>query len=76
MTNHAVVTHSENVLDQVMLWHQWLRHMSENCLKIMHDRGIFVGIKSCDLDLCEHYNFGKHKRVWYTTSSCENYDIL
>ena len=50
--------------------------MSEKCLKFLHDRYMFFGIKSCNLDLCEHCIFGKHKRVWFTTSSRRSFDLF
>ena len=63
VTNHTTTTCPGNVLDVVMLCHQWLGHMSEKGLKILHDQGMFFGIKSCNLDLCHHYIFGKQNTL-------------
>lgn len=59
-----------------MLWHQCLGHMSEKYLKILQERGMLSGIKYCNLELCEHYIFGKKKRVWFTASFGKSYDFL
>ena len=50
--------------------------MSEKGLNTLHYQGILFGIKSCDLDLCEHCIFGKQKRVQFTTRSSKNFDLL
>ena len=45
-------------------------------LKILHDQGMLSRIKSCDLDLCEHYIFGKQNRFWFTASFDKIFDLL
>ena len=74
--SYVATTNLGNALDVVILWHQWLGHMSENGLKIIHDQGMFFEFKSCGLNLCGNYIFGKKKRVWFTPSSSDSSDIL
>ena len=59
VTNHAVATTSRNAQDALMLRHRRLRHRSEKVLKILHDRGMLFGIKSCNSNLYDHCIFGK-----------------
>ena len=61
VTNHVATKKSRNVMDAVMLWDLWLGNMSEKGLKTMNDQRMLLGIKCCDLDLCEHYIFCKTK---------------
>ena len=43
--NHAAITNSRNVMDEVMLLHQQIGNMNEKGLKIMHEQGMLYGIK-------------------------------
>jgi hypothetical protein len=45
------------------LWHHRLGHMSEKGMQILHKRNLFPYLKQIDLDFCEHYVYGKQKRV-------------
>jgi hypothetical protein len=45
------------------LWHHRIRHMSDKGMQILHKRNLLPDIKQVDLDLCEHYVYGKQKRV-------------
>ena len=45
------------------LWHKRLGHMSEKGLKILLDKNLFPGLKSFELDLCEHCIYGRQRRV-------------
>jgi hypothetical protein len=45
------------------LWHHRLGHMSEKGMHILHKRNVFPDMKQIDLDFCEHFVYGKHKRV-------------
>jgi hypothetical protein len=45
------------------LWHHRLRHMSEKGMQIRHKINLFLDLKQIDLDFCEHYVYGKQKRV-------------
>jgi hypothetical protein len=39
--------------------------MSEKGMQIIHSRNLLPNLKLVDLDLCEHYVYGKHKRVGF-----------
>ena len=56
----AVVTKEGNSAD---LWHKHLGHMSEKGLKILVGKNLFPGLKSYNLDLCEHCIYGRQRRV-------------
>ena len=45
------------------LWHHRIRHMSEKGMNILHSRYLFPGLNIIDLDFCENFVYGKHKRV-------------
>jgi hypothetical protein len=45
------------------LWKHRLGHMSEKGKQILHKRNLFLDIKQVYLDFCEHFVYGKHKRV-------------
>ena len=41
------------------LWHKWLGHMSERGLKILVGKNLLPGLKSHELNFCEHCIYGK-----------------
>jgi hypothetical protein len=45
------------------LWHHSLGHMSEKGMQILHKIILFLNIKQIYLNFCEHFVYGKHKRV-------------
>ena len=45
------------------LWHHRLGNMSEKGMNILQSRKLLRGLKQIDLEFCEHYVYGKHKRV-------------
>ena len=45
------------------LWHKHLGHMSEKGLKILVGKNILPGLRSYELDLCEHCIYGRQRRV-------------
>jgi hypothetical protein len=45
------------------LWNHSIGHMNENGMNILQKRNLFRDIKQIDLDFCEHYVYGKQKRV-------------
>lgn len=47
----------------VDLWHRHLGHMSEKGLKILMGKDLLPGLKSYNLDLCEHCIYGRQRRV-------------
>nr|GEY87648.1 retrovirus-related Pol polyprotein from transposon TNT 1-94 [Tanacetum cinerariifolium] len=56
----AGVATSKASLDDSKLWHYHMGHMGEKCMKNLANKG-FIKV-SCNLEFCEHYVFGKHKR--------------
>jgi hypothetical protein len=44
------------------LWNHRLGHMSEKGMQILHKRNLLADLKQIDLDLCEHFVYGKYKR--------------
>jgi len=49
--------------EDITLWHHRLGNLSEKGMLILHSRNLFPGLKHVDLDFCENYVYGKHKRV-------------
>jgi hypothetical protein len=45
------------------LWHAWLGYMSEDGIEKLIKRKLLHGCNMSMLVFCEHYIFGKHKRV-------------
>ena len=45
------------------MWNHSLGHMIEKGMKILHKRNLLADLKQIDLDFCEHYVYGKQKRV-------------
>ena len=45
------------------MWHKRLGHMSEKGLKILVDKNLLSGLKSYNLDLCEHCIYGRQRSV-------------
>jgi hypothetical protein len=50
--------------------------MSELGLAVLSKRGLLDGYSISKLDFCEHYMFGKHKRVKFSTSTHISNGIL
>jgi hypothetical protein len=74
ISSAAAVT-SKNYNDS-KLWHMRLGHMSQLGLAELRKRGLLKGYTNNELELCEHYVFGKHKRVKFNTSIHTTEDIL
>jgi transposase InsO family protein len=66
VSSAAVVT-SDNCSDS-KLWHMRLGHMSQLGLVELSKRGPLKGYNSNGMEFCEHYVFGKHKRVKFNTA--------
>ena len=45
------------------LWHKRFGHMSEKGLKILVGKNLLPSLRSYELDLCEHYIYGRKSRV-------------
>ncbi|KAG8488527.1 hypothetical protein CXB51_016411 [Gossypium anomalum] len=59
----AIASSSFSDDDITKLWHMRLGHMSENGMAKLSKRGLLNGQGICKLKFCEHYIFGKQKRV-------------
>ena len=48
-----------------MLWHQWLRHIGEKDLQMLHGNGMVEGMSnfSLDFNFCEHCEYEKYNLV-------------
>ncbi|KAG8498899.1 hypothetical protein CXB51_005256 [Gossypium anomalum] len=67
VTGDVVVASSSLSDDDITkLWHMRLGHMSENGMTELSKRGLLDGQGICKLNFCEHYVFGKQKRVRFT----------
>jgi hypothetical protein len=49
------------------LWHHRLGHMSEKGMQILHKINLLPDLKQIDLDFCEHFVYGKQKRVRFSS---------
>jgi hypothetical protein len=45
------------------MWNHRLGHMSEKGMQLLHKINLLQDLKQIDLDFCEHYVYGKQKRV-------------
>jgi hypothetical protein len=54
------------------LWNHRLGHMSEKVMQILHKINLLLDLKQIDLDFCEHYVYGKHKRFIFLRVKKEN----
>ena len=62
----AIASSSLSDDDMTKLWHMHLGHMSESGLIELSKRGLLDGQGISKLKFCEHYIFGKQKRVRFT----------
>ncbi|KAG8481643.1 hypothetical protein CXB51_026501 [Gossypium anomalum] len=62
----AVASSSLSDDDTTKLWYMCLGHMSENGMVELSKIGLLDGQRICKLNFCEHYVFGKQKRVRFT----------
>lgn len=60
ISNVVVVAKEGNSVD---LWHKRLGHMSERGLKILVGKNLILGLKSHQLNFCEHCIYGKQQKV-------------
>ena len=45
--------------DSTKLWHSRLGHVSLNSLQVLATQGLLEGVKTCNLESCEHCVLGK-----------------
>ena len=55
--------------DSTVLWHMRLGHMGEHGMMKLHKRNLLKGIKTCKLDFCKYYVFGKQNKVQFKTTT-------
>ena len=58
------------------LWHRRLRHAGGKSLKTLSDQGLLKGVKTCNLEFCEHCIKGKQTRVKFGTTIHNTKGIL
>ncbi|KAH0711895.1 hypothetical protein KY289_007854 [Solanum tuberosum] len=58
------------------LWHMHLGHPGGKSLKTFSDEGLLKGVKTCNLEFCEHCVKGKQTRVKFRTTIHNTKDIL
>ena len=58
------------------LWHMHLGHAGEKSLKNLSNQGLLKGVKTCDLEFCEHCIKGKQTRVKFGTTIQNTKGIL
>ena len=66
MGDAVVATSSISDYDRTRLWHMCLGHMSELGMAELSKRGLLDGKCISKLKFCEHYVFGKQKKVRFT----------
>jgi len=45
----------ESEIDNTVLWHMCLGHMSEQDMLELHKRNLLKGVKTCKLEFCKFY---------------------
>ncbi|KAE8681994.1 Leucine-rich repeat extensin-like protein 3 [Hibiscus syriacus] len=64
---------SQTCSDSAMLWHQKLRHMSEQGMKVLVEQKLLPGLTKVSLTLCEHCITSKQHRLKFNTSNSRVY---
>ncbi|GJX77801.1 gag-pol polyprotein [Tanacetum coccineum] len=57
-------------------WHQNLRHMSEQGMKILVERKLLPGLTKVSLPFCKHYVISKQHRLKFKTSNSRSVYVL
>ena len=59
------------LVEKTMLWHQRMRHIGENGLHALNNKGMVESTPKCsiDFDCCEHYIYGKQNQVRFPSIS-------
>ena len=52
-----------------MIWHQKLGHISEQGMKILVEKKLFLGLTKVSLPFCEHYVMSKQYQLKFNTSN-------
>ncbi|XP_019240442.1 PREDICTED: uncharacterized protein LOC109220424 [Nicotiana attenuata] len=73
----TIVTSSdEKEAESTRLWHMRLGHAGGKSLKTLSDQGLLKGVKTCNLEFCEHCVKGKQTRVKFGTAIYNTKGIL
>jgi len=72
---NSIVPH---LVDQTMFWNQRMGHAREKGLRYMHNKGMVEGFPdfSLEVDLCEHYIYGKHNCLIFPSRATREKGIL
>ena len=78
-THVKVCSDSLNIMEREVsqnMWHQRLGHMSEKGLSILTKKQLISMAKNLALDPCNHFLFGKQRRVSFTFSFTRKSELL
>uniref|UniRef100_A0A3Q7IGU6 Uncharacterized protein n=1 Tax=Solanum lycopersicum TaxID=4081 RepID=A0A3Q7IGU6_SOLLC len=64
----TTTSNDEKEAEMTKLWHMCLGHAGEKSLKILSNQGLLKGVKTCDLEFCEHCFKGNQTTVKFGTS--------
>ena len=70
------VATAESDSDSTVLWNMQLGHMGECGMMELHKRNLLKGIKTCKLDFCKYYVFGKKNKVQFKTTTHKTEEVL
>ena len=69
-------TTSDSRVDDTLLWHMRLGHMSERGMTELHKRNLLKGVKSCKLDFYKFFVLGRRCRVGFKSATHKTEGIL
>ncbi|XP_069152971.1 uncharacterized mitochondrial protein AtMg00300-like [Solanum lycopersicum] len=72
----ATTSNDEKEAEMTKLWHMRLGHAGGKSLKTLSDQGLLKGVKTCNLEFCEHCIKGKQTRVKFGTAIHNTKGIL
>ena len=72
----AIITPVESSIDDTKLWHMRLGHIGERGMLELQKRNLLKGVKTCKLDFCKYYVYGKQHRVSFKTGSHTSKGVL
>ena len=68
VTGGATISTGAEV-DELVLWHMRLGHMSEKGMMELHKRKLLKGVQECKLDFCKYCVMGKQTKVSFKVAS-------
>ena len=72
----AVATPHEPTMDDTLLWHLRLGHMSETSMLKFHAHGLLPGVRSCKLEFCKYCVMGKQCRVTFKMAKHDTKGVI